>query len=175
MRNLLLILLLGLFTLGCSSLTPLQRQEVRIAKYEAKLARIKADTLSIQRTDNTYRQTGWNLWWNDPFYFNRWGWNNQIYRPQIIIPLKRKRYGNRNINRNRSNNRSLNNNRNYSGNRNRQIRPSVNGNNTRNINPVRGSRGSSNSINRQPIRQKTKPQLPTRLRRGSTGGKKNGH
>ena len=76
---------------ACSSLTPLHRQEIRQAKHEAHLARIKADTLSIQRTDNTYRNTGWNLWWNDPFRYNRWGWHNQVYRPQIIIPLKKKK------------------------------------------------------------------------------------
>ena len=55
------------------------------------------------------------------------------------------------------------------------IKRQRNGNNTRNVNPVRGSRGASNSVNRQSSRPKVKPQLPTRLRRGNTGGKKNEH
>ena len=139
MRYILLIIIGLLIAVSCSSLTPLQRQELRQARYEAQLARIKADTLSIQRTNNTYRSTGWNLWWNDPLRYN--GWYNNWYNPRPIIITKRKR----------------------------------NGNNTRHVNPVRGSRGSGNSVNRQPRRQKVKPQLPTRLRRGNTGGNKNEH
>ena len=133
-----------LFT-GCSSLTPLQRQEVKIAKYEAKLARIKADTLSIQRTDNTYRQTGWNIWWNDPFRFNRWGWHNQVYRPQIIIPLNRRR-----------------NNGNYNRNNTRPSRTVPN-----NRSNVRGSRGQNRPVvkPRQTVRP---PSLPVRKRRGTS-------
>ena len=111
-------------------------------------------------------QSGWinNPWYWDNGYYGNWNgwWNwNRFQSPAIIIkrqPNKRYDY-NRNRNRPRPNNQP---------NR-RNITP--NGNNTRNINPVRGSRGSSNSVNRQPIRQKTKPQLPTRLRQGR-GGKK---
>ena len=93
-----IIAIIGVLLIGCSSLTPLQRQEIRQAKHEAHLARIKADTLSIQRTDNVYRNTGWNLSWNDPFYINRWGWNNQVYRPQIVIPIKKRKRNGRNSN-----------------------------------------------------------------------------
>ena len=154
-----------LFT-SCATTQGIERRaEIRQARYEAKIARIKADTLSIQRTDNTYRQTGWNLWWNDPFYLNRWGWNNQIYRPQIVIPLKkRKRNGRNNTTGYRGFNRPT---------KPVQIKPRNNGNNTRNINSVRGGNRSGNSVSRQPIRQKVKPQLPTRLRQGNTGGRRN--
>ena len=92
MRYILLIIIGLLIAVSCSSLTPLQRQELRQARYEAQLARIKADTLSIQRTNNTYRNTGWNLWWNDPLRYN--GWYNNWYNPRPIIITKRKRNGN---------------------------------------------------------------------------------
>lgn len=94
MKYILLIIIGLLIAVSCSSLTPLQRQELKQARYEAQLARIKADTLSIQRTNNTYRNTGWNLWWNDPLRYN--GWYNNWYSPRPIIITKRKRNGNTN-------------------------------------------------------------------------------
>ena len=47
-----------------------------------------------------------------------------------------------------------------------------NGNNTRNVNPVRGNRGSNNTINRPKGRQVVKPTLPSRLRRENKRNKK---
>ena len=47
------------------------------------------------------------------------------------------------------------------------------GNNTRNVNPSRGSRGAGTSVNRQPNRPKTKQAPPTRLPQRHKGrGKK---
>ena len=48
----------------------------------------------------------------------------------------------------------------------RQPNKRRNGNN-RNINPVRGNRGSNPAVRRNQGRQVVKPQLPTRLRRSS--------
>ena len=75
-------------------------QKIEDAKREAELARIKADTLSTQRTTVQH--------YNDPYYFNRFtaGFQGRyFYQPHPIII--RRNYGNnrRNINISRSSNR----------------------------------------------------------------------
>ena len=107
------------------------------------------ERLRNQRHNSHVRiQSGWinnPFYWNNGYYGNWNGWGNFGRFTSPAIIIKR------------------------------QPNKRRHGNNTRNVNPVRGSRGAGNSVNRQPARQKVKPQLPTRLRRGSTGGNKNEH
>ena len=106
MRRVLILIIGALIAISCSSLTPFQKHQLRQSKIEARIARAKADTLSIQRYDNTPFFWGGGLF-RDSWFYN--GYNG--YRPQIIIPIRinRKRHGNihnNNIRRGNHRNRS---------------------------------------------------------------------
>lgn len=113
-------LLIGVLLVGCSPTQQLLRQERQIAKQEAALKRIKADTLSTQRTNINTTGFGLGLGFGaglfNPYYNNygfgnqfiRNGWYNNYNRPRVV--KIRRRYVKPNINRSRSNNRIRSNN-----------------------------------------------------------------